>query len=275
MKFEVNIYMKCKYILSNLLIVGLCSSAAFAAPGAKYSDEWLQGRISGALDYNSALDSSDIEVKADAGVITLSGKVPSLVEKEFAEKLSIATDGVAKVENKLEIDEAMNSVQKTSFRQKVRDATTTAAVKTNLIANKNTHGFSVDVDTTGNTVTLSGNVATEAEKELVERIAYTSPEVREIKNNLVVVSTSRAMMGSGEKTFSSTVSDTWITGRINAMVIFATDFSGSDIQATTRNGLVVLKGFARNPDQKSKIQSSIEEISGVKSVDNQLSVVKR
>ena len=66
------------------------------------------------------------------------------------------------------------------------DATTTAAVKSRLIANTNTKCLQIDVDTRNDVVTLSGRVATGEQKELAEQIAGNTRDVDSVRNLLVV-----------------------------------------------------------------------------------------
>ncbi len=51
------------------------------------------------------------------------------------------------------------------------DATTTAEIKTRLLANSNTHGLQINVDTKADVVTLTGKVASTEEAALAEQIA--------------------------------------------------------------------------------------------------------
>ena len=66
------------------------------------------------------------------------------------------------------------------------DATITAKVKTALIAEPGLKGLAIDVDTTGNVVTLTGAVATEAAKQEAERLARGIEGVKDVTNNLDV-----------------------------------------------------------------------------------------
>lgn len=268
--------MNTKTLLLPLLLV---AQTAQAAPGEPYSDEWIEGRVSGAFAYNSGLDSSDISVDSNGGAVVLKGSVPTMVEREFAETVAKATDGVTTVNNQLTVDENLKLKTRSSFSQKVQDAAITAAVKTKLLTHRDTHGMAVNVDTQGNVVSLSGTVKSDKERKLSEQLAYATSGVRQVKNNLTVggtadtadQNTSRARMGES-KDMATAVTDGWISTQIRSFLTFSNDYPGSDVRVTTTNGIVTLEGYARNAQQKSLIEKEVGEIVGVKSVNNKLDV---
>lgn len=66
------------------------------------------------------------------------------------------------------------------------------------------------------------------------------------------------------------VSDTAITGQVKTK--FATDhrLKGSDVSVTTNNGVVTLTGSALNSTAKNAAESLASNVSGVRSVNNQI-----
>lgn len=261
-----------------LLPLLLIAQSASAAPGEPYSDEWIEGRVSGAFAYNSGLDSSDISVDSNGGAVVLKGSVPTMVERDFAETVAKATDGVTAVNNQLTVDENLKLKTRSSFSQKVQDAAITAAVKTKLLTHRDTHGMAVNVDTQGNVVSLSGVVKSDKERKLSEQLAYATSGVRQVKNNLTIGATSeadqnasRARMGES-KDMATAVTDGWISTQVRSSLTFSNDYPGSDVRVSTTNGIVTLEGFARNAQQKSLIENEVAEIVGVKSVNNKLEI---
>jgi osmotically-inducible protein OsmY len=59
-------------------------------------------------------------------------------------------------------------------------------MKSKLLANTNTHGLKIDVDTRGDVVTLAGAVSSSEEKQLAEQIARNTGDVKDVRNQLVV-----------------------------------------------------------------------------------------
>jgi hyperosmotically inducible protein len=68
----------------------------------------------------------------------------------------------------------------------VTDAAITSAVKTKLLGDSKVGGLKIDVDTTDGVVTLSGTVASAAERSEAVRLARTTSGVKSVKNNLVL-----------------------------------------------------------------------------------------
>jgi osmotically-inducible protein OsmY len=94
------------------------------------------------------------------------------------------------VGNSLEIKENLEEPalpeSDTDFLQKVKDATTTAQVKTRLIGNENIAAGDIDVDTRNNVVRLSGMVRSDVERQLAEFIARNTSGVLSVWNELEI-----------------------------------------------------------------------------------------
>lgn len=69
----------------------------------------------------------------------------------------------------------------------VQDTSITALVKSKLLADSRTSGLDIKVITENKVVTLTGNVASNAEKSIAEQITLETTGVKAVKNHLVVV----------------------------------------------------------------------------------------
>ena len=191
--------MKKAWIETGMIVASTClsgtaiadASEAFDGPA---KDAWLTGRIETMYLLNEHLDPFDITTSVDNGVVHLSGFVESDIDRDLAGALAKNLDGVVKVENDLVVGadarpssgDASRRERRRDFGSWVDDATTTASVKTRLIANANTKGLEIDVDTMDDIVTLSGRVNSDEEKDLAGEIAMHTKDVSEVRNNLVV-----------------------------------------------------------------------------------------
>tara|TARA_R110002124_G_scaffold183145_1_gene350522 strand:- start:10196 stop:10861 length:666 start_codon:yes stop_codon:yes gene_type:complete len=153
---------------------------------------WLEGKLETALLVNRHLNNFTIDNEVRYGKATLTGTVESDIDRELAEQVALSIEGIVKVDNQLKVDKEKSKSQRAadanerSFSQKLDDMTTTAAVKSKLLANEHTHGIAINVDTRNNTVQLAGDVATAEEKQLAEKIAANTDGVRKVKNMLKV-----------------------------------------------------------------------------------------
>lgn len=168
------------------------SKSKYSSSQPKLRNAWLEGKLETALLVNRHLNNFTIDSEVLDGKATLTGSVESDIDRELAEQVALSIEGIKSVDNRLKVDKE-NSKSKSSadansrsFSQKLDDMTTTAAVKSKLLANQNTHGMAINVDTHNNTVMLTGDVSTSEESKLAEKIAGNTDGVRNVKNKLNV-----------------------------------------------------------------------------------------
>lgn len=155
------------------------------------SDAWIDGKLEAVYGLNRYLNPLTIDTSVDDGIVMLSGTVGSDTERDLAQELARGIDGVRDVVNKLRVEPDVDAHPEAtgterSFGQWVDDSTTTAMVKSKLLANGNTKGLDIDVDTTNNVVTLSGTVSSGAQRELAAELAGNTSDVADVDNKLVV-----------------------------------------------------------------------------------------
>lgn len=172
------------------LVSALVVLPAFAAePTGRPKDAWIQGKIETVYTLNRHLNGFAIDTDVAQGAVHLTGKVESKVDRDLAGELAKGIDGVVSVDNDLTIDPKSRATASTTerpFGVWVDDVTTTAAVKAKLLANGNTEGLQINVDTRGDVVTLSGEVASAEEKQLAEQMALNTGDVKDVRNQLTV-----------------------------------------------------------------------------------------
>ncbi|MGH9769880.1 MAG: BON domain-containing protein [Blastocatellia bacterium] len=166
----------------------------------------------------------------------------------------------------------------------VADSTITTNVKSKMAVEPETSAFSINVETNGGVVTLTGAVPTQAEKTHAEQIARNTEGVTRVINNIVVDPNSIGGTNAGEKAGGSVKSieegakdagiaaeDLTILSKIKARYI-SEGIIGANIDV--KNGIVVLKGEVENSLVKARAESIARATSGVKSVKNMI-VVKQ
>ncbi|WP_062067121.1 BON domain-containing protein [Cellvibrio sp. OA-2007] len=159
-----------------------------------FKDGWIESKLETALILNKHLNPFEIDISVDNNTATLEGEVSSDIEKELAENIALGVEGIDSVSNKISVNskptKTANAAPSKSrnFSQYVDDVTTTAAIKTELLASKNVKGLNIDVDTLNDKVTLSGKVSSAEEKALAQAIAAKHDGVKGVINNLQVKS---------------------------------------------------------------------------------------
>lgn len=132
----------------------------------------------------------------------------------------------------------------------------------------------VDVDDKG-VVTLSGDVATAAQKAEAERIAKVDGVTR-VVNNIKVDPDEDASLAERSKNglnkAGEKISDAWITTKVKWFFIGEDLLKDSDIDADTSNGVVTLKGTVKTDAGKRRAVALTQHVDGVKRVVDQMTI---
>lgn len=172
--------------LAMTMTLALSSTAVLAndwQDGAK--DAWIDGKAETTLLLNGNLNSFDINTDVKNGAVTLTGKVDSEVDKALAEELVASLDGVTGVDNQLTVVAQANTEQQQNGSA-LKDAKIATVVKTRLLFESEVSGTSIDVDAKQGVVTLSGEVESDAEKDLAVAIAKNTNDVSRVIDKLQV-----------------------------------------------------------------------------------------
>lgn len=202
---------KLKAAIKSTFLAGSLAVCSLAVAGGndrysaddKLEDAWLDGKIETALLVNRHLNNFKIDTEVKNNVAYLSGTVDTEIDRSLAAEITAGIEGVTKVDNdiivkqspvtttdKMHVGHEHEPEKTRTFGQWYDDATTTASIKTELLANSDTSGLDVNVDTAYGVVTLNGVVESAAERQLIEQIAETTPGVRDVDNEIEVDSNS-------------------------------------------------------------------------------------
>tara|TARA_Y100000034_G_scaffold55954_2_gene68598 strand:- start:32393 stop:32935 length:543 start_codon:yes stop_codon:yes gene_type:complete len=150
----------------------------------KSKDAWIDGKVETTILFNSELNNFDINTDVKNGNVILTGKVENSVDKKLAEELVTGIDGVKDVDNQLTI---VNENMEDESNWGLVDAKIATVVKTKFLFDSDIHGTDIDVDVENGVVTLSGNVKSDAEEDLVVTTAENVSDVKEVVNKLQVM----------------------------------------------------------------------------------------
>jgi len=226
---------------------------------------------------NPHLHAFDLKVEVKSGKATLNGKVQSGTAKDLAEQIALGVDGIKHVDNRLVVDTAYEPPKRTpgerSFGDVVLDATITASVKSQLLWNAHTDGVDIHVDTSNSRVTLTGTVASGAEKDLAGQIAKNTKDVLAVSNQLLVSGKPGTMAQAEDeirvaaRESKDGMTDGWITTKVKSSLMLTRDVDGLGISVTTDNGLVKLAGNVNSQAEKQRAIEVAQNVRGVKKVD--------
>ncbi|WP_336219589.1 molecular chaperone OsmY [Citrobacter amalonaticus] len=143
-------------------------------------DSAITAKVKAALVDHENIKSTDISVKTDQKVVTLSGFVESQAQAEEAVKVAKGVEGVTSVSDKLHVRDSKES----SVKGYAGDTATTSEIKAKLLADDIVPSRKVKVETTDGVVQLSGTVDSQAQIERAESIAKAVDGVKSVKNDL-------------------------------------------------------------------------------------------
>ena len=112
-------------------------------------------------------------------------------------------------------------------------------------------------------VTLTGTVAESSHRSLAENTVESLPGVKSVDNQLTV---------KGEHPAEH--SDGWIATKVKSTLLFHRNVRATKTDVNVSEGVVILSGEASSLAQKELTTEYAEDVEGVKSVKNQMTVAK-
>lgn len=249
------------------LQTALSTSAAIVLIGgvtlsATEVDQRIEASAKASHNFKTYLKDDKIAVNSLKGVVTLTGSVAQPHHKVLAENTVEGLPGVKNVINKLEVTDKQPDERSDSW--------ITMKVKTVLVFHKNVQAIGTEINTQDGIVTLSGKAESEAQKQLTGEYAKDVEGVKEVRNNLVVTQSDKV----AKRTLGEKIDDTSITAQVKTTLLFHKSTSALATKVTTKDGVVSLHGEAQNGAEKDLVTKLVEDINGVKKVNNHMNIRK-
>ena len=223
---------------------------------------------------NPHLRASDIKVSVDNGKATLSGKVEDDINKDLAKQIALGVSGVTSVDNQIMVQADYVPVATStarSYGEMIDDSSITTAIKSKLLWSKHADGLSTNVDTKLGKVTLTGTADTILARDYAGSMAMNTRGVAEVDNKLVIKAAKPTVTDKTKvvaKEAGKDISDSWITTKVKSTYLYSTSIDGSDINVSTKGGVVTLSGKVDSGAERSLAVQLAENIRGVKSVQS-------
>jgi osmotically-inducible protein OsmY len=249
----------------NAMIPGMVATVAAlllstVSPFASEADDRIEESFTKSYVYYTWLKDDAIDTDVKDGVVTLSGTVLDESHKTLAEETAANLPGVTRVDSKLatKAEVAVDNADEWIGRK----------VKLSLLFHSNVSVRKTDVAVKEGVVTLTGEAASLAQKELTTAYANDVEGVKAVINNMTVA----AAPVQVERTAGEKIDDASVTAQVKTALWTHRSTSAMKTKVVTRDGAVTVTGIAKNDAEKILVTKLITDTQGVTSVDNQMTI---
>ena len=250
--------MKAIISISIMLVVVAVLSISMPVSAAN-SDSRIESSAKQSYVFKTYLQGDDINIQSKDGVVTLTGTVLDESHKSLAQETAAGLPGVKSVDNRLEV--------KGEIPAKSSDAWLTTKVKMTLLFHRSVSAGRTEVDVHDGVVTLRGDTASAAKKELTTEYAKDVEGVKDVINEMIVNKNSKKTRTEGRK-----IDDASITALVKMTLLYHRSTSAINTKVETNRGVVKLNGKAKNASEINLATKFATDVNGVRSVNNRMTI---
>jgi len=247
--------MKSKYSVTLLAVVAAMLVTSMSVL-ASNMDNRIESSANQSHVFKTYLKSDDIKVESEGGVVTLTGTVSQASHQSLAQDTVAGLPGVKSVDNKLKV--------KGEQPAEYSDAWLITKVKTTLLFHRNVSAMT-EVSAKNGIVILQGKATSQAEKSLTTEYAKDIEGVNDVNNKMTVSGTQKE-----NATLSEKIDDASITAEVKMVLLSHRSTSAVQTKVETKNGVVTLRGKAKNAAEIDLVTKYVNDIDGVHSVKNKM-----
>ncbi len=290
-----------KPIQQKLFVVFVVLFLTGAPVHADEADSRIENSAENSYVFKKYLKDDSVQVSSKDGMVTLTGTVSQDNHRRLAEETVSSLPGVKSVDNKLNIKGEGEGVAEQT------DGWLALKVKTALFFHRGVNAFKTKVDANEGVITLTGEAADQAQKDLVTEYAKDIDGVKDVKNDMTVVNRDKAQeevretkekarqdvqeardetKKAKEETREAKadardadrddddekVDDASISAQAKMTLLFHRSTSGLRTKVQTDDGVVTLTGTAKSSAEKELATKLVSDIRGVKNVVNNMDV---
>jgi len=243
--------------IKNLSVLLILVASPIALLASSETDRKIEDAAKSSYNYRTVLE-DNVKVKASDGIVTLSGTVQDKDDKALAEDTVENLPGVLSVKNNIAVKSAYPEHS---------DGWMAVKIRSRLLVKANVSAASTKVAVNDGNVVLTGTADNAAQKELTESYAKDIDGVKSVKNEIVIKDKPATGETMGEK-----MDDASITTQVKYALLSHKSTSALKTKITTTDNVVVITGEADSDAEKSLVSKLAQDVRGVKSVTNHMTV---
>jgi hyperosmotically inducible protein len=222
------------------------------------TDSRIESAAAKSYVFKTYLKDDSIKAESKDGIVALTGTVNDASHKSLAENTVASLPGVIRVNNGIVVNGEPPAEHS--------DAWINVKVRSVLLFHRNVSATGTTIYVKDGIVTLQGEAASLAAKELTTEYAKDVDNVREVRNNLTIA------INPAKETMSDKMDDASITAEVKSALLSHHSTSAVHTGVTTTDGMVTISGVARNDAEKALVTKLATDINGVVGVLNTMTV---
>lgn len=233
---------------------------------ASRTDDRIESSARKTFVFKTFLKDDDIKVELNNGVATMTGTVVDESHAFMAGNIVASLPGVAEVENRLQENGEAPAVN--------TDAWLIGKVKSILLLHPSVNAAGTEVITRDGAVTLRGVAGSIAQKDRTSEYAKDVAGVKSVTNEMTVSGPEprpRHKTTDAMNDVDELIDDVSITVLVEMTLLRHRSTSALNPIIQTKEGVVRLRGNARNDATKNLIDRYVRDVHGVKRVINVMS----
>lgn len=168
------------------------------------------------------------------------------------------------------------SGQLPTIQRALEDTAVTGSVKAAFAVHRDLSKRPIEIETDRRIVRLSGEVASEQERESAEELAANVEGVEGVENRLAVdASLGKVEADSSPRSFGQRLDDAALLTKIRTALHLDREARKIDVDIHVSAGRVVLRGEVPTEELADRIRNRVASVAGVKSLDDELELERR
>ncbi|SDS12492.1 BON domain-containing protein [Opitutus sp. GAS368] len=237
----------------NLSVLFVLVASPLALLASSSTDRKIEEAAKASYNYRTVLE-DHVKVKADDGIVTLTGTVQDKDDRDLAADTVENLPGVISVKNDIKVEPA--------YPEK-SDAWMAFKIRSRLLVKGNVSATSTKVEVKDAHVMLTGTADNVAQKELTGIYASEIDGVKTVQNDLVV---------TDKPTLGEKIDDASITSQVKYALLTHKATSAVKTKVVTSDGVVLVTGEAATDAERSLVTKLAKDVRGVNSVTNKMTV---